>query len=336
MDLVVTFLGTAASVPSAGRGTSATLVARGGRRWLIDCGEGTQRQFLSSGLGLVDLDAILLTHMHGDHYLGLPGLLKTYALRGRERPLTIVGASGLTGLLEDLRRMIGRLPYPIDLDEVEPEGDTEIVIEDDGLEISAFATEHSIASVGFRISELERPGTFDTAAARAAGVPEGPLWGQLQKGESIELDDGTLVAPDAVLGGARPGRTIVFSGDTGPCRATQSAAGGAALLVHEATFSEEDRERARETGHSTAPEAALVARDANVGLLALTHISQRTHPRQIREEAEGVFPRVVVPRDFTQIDVPYPDKGQPTVEKPVRVNGRRVAASTAGSTDILT
>lgn len=336
MDLVVTFLGTAASVPSAGRGTSATLVARGGSRWLVDCGEGTQRQFLASGLGLVDVDAVLITHMHGDHYLGLPGLLKTYALRGRERPLPLVGATGLGGLLHDLRRTIGRLPFAIEVREIAPATAGEAVLTAGDVRVEAYPTEHSIASIGFRVIEDDRPGIFDVSAARAAGVPEGPLWGRLQRGVAVVTPGGTRVAPEQVLGASRPGRSVVLTGDTGPCAATLTAADGASLLVHEATFTAADAARARETGHSTAAEAAELGRRADVGLLALTHISARNHPREIRAEAEAVFERVLVPRDFTQVEIPYPDRGRPVVAPPAREGGRLVAASTTASADNLT
>jgi len=181
MDLWVTFIGTAASVPTAGRGTAATLVVRGGSRVLIDCGEGTQRQFLRSGLGLVDLDAILLTHLHGDHYLGLPGLLKTYALRGRTEPLPLIGPPGLASLLGALSGVIGRLPFALEVGEVGP--GTVLVL--DGARWDAFATRHSIRSLGYVLVEDARPGMFDVAAARALGVTPGPLFGRLQHGETI-------------------------------------------------------------------------------------------------------------------------------------------------------
>jgi ribonuclease Z len=309
VDLFVTFIGTAASVPSASRGTSATLVARGGERWLIDCGEGTQRQLLRSGLGLVDLDLILLTHLHGDHYFGLPGLLKTYGLRGRERPLRVGGPRGLIRLVEQLRAVFGRLPFPLDLEEWDPG----TVLTTDGARVVAFPTDHSVVSLGYMLEEDDRPGAFDLDAARAKDIPPGPLYGQLQRGEEVTLDDGRVVRPADVLGAPRPSRRVVFSGDTRPCATTLSAARGADLLVHEATFVEEERDRAAETGHSTAAQAAELAREADVGLLALTHISTRSHPREIRAEAAAEFPRVVVPRDFDQIEIPFPERGEPIV-----------------------
>jgi len=306
MDLWVTFIGTAASVPTASRGTSATLVVRGGSRVLVDCGEGTQRQFLRSGLGLIDLDAILLTHLHGDHYLGLPGLLKTYALRGRTEPLAIVGPPGLAALLGALQAVVGRLPFPLDVEEAQPG----LVLALDGASWEAFPTRHSVRSLGFALIEDPRPGMFDVAAARALGVSAGPLFGRLQHGETIRVGDAE-VRPEQVLGPPRAGRSVVITGDTEPCEATIVAATGAELLVHEATFLDDERERARETRHSTAREAADVARSAGVQLLALTHLSSRFLPREIRKEAAAVFGETVVPRDFDQVEVPFAERGVP-------------------------
>ncbi len=307
MDLWVTFIGTAASVPTAARGTAATLIARGGERFLVDCGEGTQRQLLRSGLGLVELDQILITHLHGDHYLGLPGLLKTYGLRGRTRPVHLAGPRGLAKLLEVLRPVIGRTPFPLEVTELGPGG---VPWRSDGARIEAFATSHGVPSVGYALIEEDRPGMFDVAAARALGVPAGPMFGRLQRGETVEVEGGT-VRPEQVLGEARRGRRLVLTGDSEPCAGTVQAAHGADLLVHEATFCEDERDRARETHHSTAREAAEVAATAGVGLLALTHISSRFMPRDIREEARAVFAETVVPRDFDQVELPFAERGAP-------------------------
>lgn len=308
MDLWITFVGTAASVPTASRGTSATLIARGGDRVLIDCGEGTQRQLLRSGLGLVDLDVILLTHLHGDHYLGLPGMLKTYGLRGREAPVRLVGPPGLEKLIGVLRPVIGRLPFALQLEEAAPGP----VWTADGARIEAFPTHHSVPSLGYALIEDGRPGEFDVAAATALGVPFGPLFGRLQRGETLEVD-GRTVRPEQVMGAPRPGRRVVLTGDTEPCAATVQAAAGADLLVHEATFLGEDAARARETRHSTAREAAQVAAKAGVRMLALTHLSSRCMPREARAEAQVEFAEVVVPRDFDQIEVPFPERGAPVL-----------------------
>ena len=316
MDLFVTLIGTAASVPTAARGTAATLVSRGGERWLVDCGEGTQRQLLRSGLGLVDLDLILITHLHGDHYLGLPGLFKTYGLRGRERPLRMVGPRGLARLMEVLRPVIGRLPFTVELEEVGGGGtddDRGLAWRGDGYRIDAFPTRHSVASVGYALDEQPRPGAFDLDAARGLGVTPGPDYGVLQHGGEVTTAEGRVVRPEDVLGAPRPGRTVVVSGDTEPCAGTREAARGAQVLVHEATFLDEDRARARQTRHTTAREAAEIGREADVGLLVLTHLSSRFAPRDLRAEAEQVFGRVLVPRDFDQVEVPFPERGVPVV-----------------------
>jgi len=318
-------LGTAASVPTAARGTSATLIARGGRRLLIDCGEGTQRQLLRSGLGLVDVDAIFLTHLHADHYLGLPGLLKTYGLRGRERPLPIVGPRGLGDLLGRLRPVVGRTAFPLEVEHTD--GGT--VWEDEAVRVEAFPTRHSVPSVGFALIEEPRPGAFDVETARSLGVPEGPLFGVLQRGGEVDLADGGRVRAEQVTGPARAGRRVVVAGDTEPCDTTAIVADGASVLVHEATFQDAERERARDTSHSTAAEAGALARRAGVDLLVLTHLSPRCAPSELRREAEAEFPRVHVPRDFDQVEIPFPERSEPIVH-PAR-DGRVARADPAGA-----
>ncbi len=307
MDLDVVFLGTAGSVPTSRRGPASTLVRRGGDRILLDCGEGTQRQFLRSSVGLIDVPEVLLTHFHADHYLGLPGLLKTFALRGREIPMTVYGPPGLRDLFRTLKRIFGKLTYPVDLVEVEP-GDT---LERDGYQIVVFATAHGVQSQGYAFLEEERPGRFDLDAARTLGVPEGPLFGSLQRGESVELPDGQTVVPSQVLGPARPGRKLVLTGDTRPARSVLEAANEADLLVHDGTFSSEEHERAVETGHSTAAEAAEIGCLAAVRMLALTHVSTRYFGPEIAREAREVFSATVVPRDFDIIDVPFRERSGP-------------------------
>ena len=307
MDCSVLFLGTAASAPTARRGLPAYLVRRGGDRILIDCGEGTQRQLLRSGVGLVDVDEILITHCHADHFLGLPGMLKTFGLRGREAPLRLYGPAGLRALTTTLGAVFGRLPYELELTEVRP-GDE---LGRDGYRIVPFATDHSVPSVGYALVEDERPGQFDVAAARGLGVPEGPLFGRLQHGETVALESGATVSAAEVVGPARPGRRMVFSGDTRPCRTLFDAAMAADLLVHEATFLDEERDRAAETGHTTALQAGQIARDAGVRMLALTHISTRYVGREIAAEAAAEFAGAVVPRDFDTIELPLPERGLP-------------------------
>jgi ribonuclease Z len=301
VDLSVFFAGTAGSIPTARRGLPAVLVRRGGDRILFDCGEGTQRQLVSS-VGLAELDEVFLTHFHADHWLGLPGLLKTSDLRARERPLAIHGPHGVAELLTLALRVAGRVRFELQLIELAP-GD---VLERAGYRIAPVPVSHRGLAFGYVLFEDERPGVFDPEAAQRLGLTPGPEFGRLQRGETVKG-----VAPDQVLGPSRQGRKLVLSGDTMPCESLRIAAHGADLLVHEATFAEEELERAAETGHSTAAQAATVAREAEVAMLALTHISTRYPVSQLRDEARSIFPDTVVPRDFDTIEVPFPERGAP-------------------------
>jgi ribonuclease Z len=318
MDLDVVFFGTSGSVPTAQRAPSALLVRRGGERLLFDCGEGTQRQLLRSSVGLVELREVFVSHFHADHYLGLPGMLKTFALRGREVPLVVYGPPGLKELFGALRRIFGRLTYALELVELRP-GD---VLERTEYDLVTFPVAHRVQSLGFTLLEHPRPGRFDVAAADSLGVPPGPERGLLQAGELVPLPDGRVVRPEDVLGPPRPGRKLVLSGDTAASETVVEAARGAEVLVHEATFLDEERERARETAHATAVEAAEIARDAEVGLLALTHLSNRYFGPEVAREARTIFPDTVVPKDFDVIDVPFPERGSPCLVKG-GVAGRR-------------
>ncbi len=311
MELDLVFLGTAASAPSARRSPSALLVRRGGERLLFDCGEGTQRQLLRSSVGLVDIEEIFITHLHADHYLGLPGLLKTFGLRMRELPLTIYGPAGLRELVESLRRIFGRLSYRVELVELRP-GEA---VEADGYKLLAFPVSHGVSAVGYALVEAERPGRFDEQAADALGVPFGPERGVLQRGEPVQLADGRTVSAAELVGPPRPGRTVVYSGDTTPADAVALLFAGADVLVHEATFGEEEAERAAETMHSTAAGAARVARAAGVSLLALTHFSPRYFGPELLREAREIFPATVAPRDFDLIEVPFRERGAPALVK---------------------
>ncbi len=311
MDLDVVFLGTAGSMPTADRSPTALLVRRGGERLLFDCAEGTQRQLLRSSLGLIDLREIFLTHYHADHYLGLPGMLKTFALRGRDVPITIYGPPGLLDLFGSLRRIFGRLTYRYELEELQP-GE---VLERDDYRLVTFPVQHGVSSIGYALVEDIRPGRFDVETADRLGVPFGPERGALQRGETVTLADGTTVTPGQVLGEARSSRTVVVAGDTAPCATVLEAARGADLLVHEATFLEDERERARETAHSTALGAAGLAHEAGVRLLALTHLSTRYFGPDVAREARTVFPETVVPRDFDIIEIPFHERGTPQLIK---------------------
>ena len=241
MDMDVVFFGTSGSMPTADRAPTALMIRRGGERLLFDCAEGTQRQMLRSNVGLVDLREVFLTHYHADHYLGLPGMLKTFALRGREVPITIYGPPGLSDLFNSLRRIFGKLTYPYELVELSP-GDS-IARED--YRLVTFPVAHGVSSVGYALIEDDRPGRFDVETADALGVPNGPERGALQRGEPVTLAEGRVVTPDQVLGQARPSRTVVIAGDTAPAPSVLEAARGADLLVHDATFLEDERERAQ-------------------------------------------------------------------------------------------
>ncbi|HEX9378894.1 MAG TPA: ribonuclease Z [Gaiellaceae bacterium] len=311
MDLDLVFLGTAGSMPTAQRAPAALLVRRGGHRLLFDCAEGTQRQLLRSSVGLVELEEIFVTHFHADHILGLPGLFKTFSLRGRERLLEVYGPRGLVDLLGSLRRVVGKLSYEVRVIELEP-GDA---FERDGYRLATFAVSHGVPALGWSLIEATRPGRFDVEAADALGVPSGPARGALQQGESVICPDGSRVNADQVLGPPRPGRKIVITGDTAPSETIVEAAWGADVLVTEATFAEEERERAQETRHQTAAQAAGIAQRANVGLLALTHLSNRYFGPEIAGEAREVFPDTVVPKDFDVVDVPLSERGPPRLVK---------------------
>jgi ribonuclease Z len=305
MDLDVLFVGTAGSAPSARRGLPATLVRRGGDRLLFDCGEGTQRQLVRS-TGLVELEEVFITHFHADHVLGLPGMLKTFGLRQRERPLTVYGPRGLRGLFRTLQPIVGRLPFEVGLVELEANDE----LDRDGYRIAAYATDHGVAAVGYALVEDARPGVFDPDRAKQLGVTPGPDFGRLQEGGTV---DG--VTPDQVMGEPRRGRRIVLAGDTAPCEMTRLVAFEADLLIHEATFLDEEADRAAETRHSTARQAAELAAAANVTMLALTHISPRYRGKEVRDEARAAFDNTVVPRDFDRIEIPFPERGEPGLVK---------------------
>ena len=324
MDLDVLFLGTAGSSPGARRGLPATLIRRGGDRLLVDCGEGTQRQLMRS-IGLVELEDVFITHFHADHVLGLPGMLKTFALRQRERPLRLHGPPGLGRLLSMLGPVIGRLTFELELVEMEPNDE----LEREGYRIAAYATDHGVDGIGFALVEDPRPGAFDPERAQELGVTPGPDFGRLQHGEVV---DG--VRPEQVMGETRRGRKVVLSGDTAPCDMTRLVAWEADLLVHEATFADDEAERAAETLHSTARGAAELASSAGVAMLALTHLSPRYAGAELREEARAAFAgppeQVIVPRDFDRVEIPLPERGGPVHVRAPSGPRREPAAEPAG------
>ncbi len=305
MDLSLFFAGTAGSVPTARRGLPATLMRRGGDRLLFDCGEGTQRQLLRT-VGLPDMQAVFLTHHHADHWLGLPGMLKSFELRDRQAPLTVYGPPGTVALMRAMRLVYGRLRYPFEVVDLEP-GDA---VEYDGYEVAAFNVRHRGRAFGYAIVEEPRPGRFDAELAARLGIEFGPDFGRLQRGEVVNG-----VHPEQVVGPERAGRKLVLSGDTSPCEMLRVAAHEADVLVHEATFTDEEHERALQTGHSTARQAAELAREADVRLLVLTHVSTRYAGGEIRDEARATFERTEVPRDFDSVEVPFPEKGDPELQR---------------------
>lgn len=307
MDLDVVFLGTGGSIPSARRNTAGVLVRRGGERLLFDCGEGTQRQMQRS-VGLIGVDSIFITHLHADHYLGLPGLIKSYEMQDRVEPLDVYGPPGLISLFDSMSRIVGRPSYEINLTELN-RGE---LVEGDGYAVEPFDVAHRIVANGYALYEHPRPGRFDPDAAAALGVRPGPAFGRLQGGEAVEVD-GATISPEQVMGVDRPGRKVVITGDTEPCEATRIAAHGAELLVHDASFAAAEAERAAETGHSTAAGAAELAAEAEVGMLALVHISSRHFVPDVLAEARAAFPGATAPRDFDLVEIPLPERGEPTL-----------------------
>lgn len=306
------FLGTGGAVPTPERGLPALMLRREGERLLFDCGEGTQRQMMRCRAGF-DVSRIFVTHFHADHYLGIPGMLQTMDFQGREDPIELVGPIGTTQLWSLIEHLGCRnLGFDVIVEEVTP-GD-ELDYGDYGVEV--IEGEHSgTKSVGYALEEEERLGRFDRERAVELGVEPGPDFARLQRGETVETPDGT-VEPGDVIGEPRPGRKLVITGDTRPLRSTVEAAEGADVLVHDATLSDDELERAKEVGHATAREAAEVAKEAGVKMLALTHLSSRfaADAGKLEEEAREVFPDVLVPDDFTRVEVPYPEK-----ERGVRV-----------------
>ncbi|HEV8612789.1 MAG TPA: ribonuclease Z, partial [Gemmatimonadales bacterium] len=293
--LSITLLGTGAACPSVERNVAALALSREGETILFDCGEGTQRQMMRYGASFAFRE-IFFTHYHADHMLGVTGLMRTMGLQDRTAGVTLYGPRGATRILGAAISLgIERNQFPIEIVELQA-GDR---IRRNEYDIVVFPTDHRADTVGYALAEHTRLGRFNPDRARELGIPEGPLWGKLHKGESVELPDGRRVGPEELVGRPRRGRTVVYTGDTRPSLAVVEAARGADLLVHDSTFGEEERERAVETGHSTAAQAAEIAREAGVRRLVLTHISPRYNrdAPELLAEAKAVFPESIVARD---------------------------------------
>ena len=303
--LSITFLGTGAATPTIDRNVAGLAVQRKGEMILFDCGEGNQRQMMRYGVGF-SFREIFFSHYHADHLLGVTGLLRTMGLQDRTLPVTLYGPKGAQRILGAAINLgIERNKFPVEIVEVKP-GDR---LARDEYEIVVFETEHRADTVGYALAEHIRLGRFNPDRARELGVPEGPFWGRLHKGQTVTLADGRTVGPADLVGPPRPGRTVVYSGDTRPHPSVVEASRGADLLVHEATFGGDELERARETGHSTAAEAARVAAEAGVRRLVLTHISPRygRDAAELLAEARAIFPETIIARDGLTVDVPYAD-----------------------------
>lgn len=304
--LRLTFLGTSAAQPTIQRNLTGLAVRRERELFLVDCGEGTQRQMIRYGTGF-DVDAIFFTHFHADHYLGAIGFLRTLSMLGREPPLDVYGPRPARRLL-DVMLFTGteRLAFDVRIHEVEP-GER---VRRDGCDVVAFETDHRTPSVGWSLVEDARPGRFHPERAAALGVPTGPLFGALQRGRPVTLPDGRTVRAEDVVEPPRRGRHVVVTGDTRPCRGTVEAAQGADLLVHDSTFGDAEQARAEETMHSTAREAARIARSARVRRLVLTHLSTR-YDREFRpllDQARAEYAGPIdVASDGMSIEVPLPE-----------------------------
>jgi ribonuclease Z len=301
--LSVTFLGTGAACPTVERNVSGLAVQREGEMILFDCGEGTQRQMMRYGVGF-SFTEVFFTHFHADHMLGIIGLLRTMGLQDRTAPVTLYGPRGAERILNAAMSLgVERNKFPVSVVEVRP-GER---LRRDEYDVVVFETDHRADTVGYALAEHTRLGRFHPERARELGIPEGPLWGRLHRGETVTLDDGRIVRPEDLVGAARRGRTLVYSGDTRPHLALLEASRGADLLIHEATFGGDEADRAVETGHSTASEAARVALEAGVRRLVLTHISPRytRDAPELLAEARAVFPETLIARDGMVVEVPF-------------------------------
>ena len=301
----ITFLGTGGSIPTATRGLSAVAIKRKNELLMFDCGEGTQQQMTQAGVGFHRTAKIFVTHMHGDHVLGLPGLLQTMSLLGRTNELQIYGPAGIKDFVEAINQTVRyTLTFPVTVSETE----SGLVCEEKEYTVHATRSNHMDPSLSYALTEKPRPGRFNTKKAKKLGIQKGPLWSKLQSGEAVKLPNGKTVEPKMVLGEARHGRKIVYTGDTGPSEALIELAQNADLLIHEATFEDEMHQRAMEDGHSTPTIAAKTAKEAHVKRLVLTHISARyKDANMLLMQAKKTFADTMLAEDFLKIELPFSD-----------------------------
>ncbi|ATB35513.1 ribonuclease Z [Cystobacter fuscus] len=304
--LRLTFLGTSAAQPTLHRNLSGLAVKANTDLLLFDCGEGSQRQMVRYGTGF-SVDAVFFTHFHADHYLGIIGFLRTLGMMGRDGAVQLYGPPTARRLLNQAVHLgVESLSFPVEIHELR-DGDT---VQRRGYSVQAVAVDHRINALGYVLQEDERPGKFNLEKVKELGVPPGPLYGQLQRGEPVQLADGRTIRPEEVVGEPRPGRRLVISGDTRPCSALVKASREADLLIHESTFSDDEQARALETRHSTAREAAQVAREAGARRLILTHLSSRhdTDPSRLLTQAREEFKGPVeVAYDGLTVELPLRD-----------------------------
>ena len=305
MSLRIVFLGTTGSVPTRSRGMPSIAIQREGDLILFDAGEGTQRQMISARLSPLKVSSIFITHLHGDHFLGLAGLVQTMSLFSREAPLTVYCPEGES---ERLRSHIFSPKYDLTFDleirELSPGDEVRM----SGYRVIAAEADHTIPSLVYALVEDARPGRLDLQRAISLGIPPGPTLSRLKAGESVELPDGRIISPDEVVGPPRRGRKIVYTGDTRPSETLIPLARHADILIHDCTLSDEFVERARESGHSTPSGAAEIARRAEVRLLILFHISPRHEDASpLLEQARRIFPNTIVAEDLAELEVPYPE-----------------------------
>ncbi|MEP6778614.1 MAG: ribonuclease Z [Gemmatimonadaceae bacterium] len=312
MSLTVRFLGTSAACPTVDRNVSGLAIVREGETFLFDCGEGTQRQMMRYGVSF-GFNHLFFTHAHSDHILGLTGLLRTLQLQGRTEPMHIWGPKNSSRTLRQCITLGGeRITFPVEVTEL-TEWQT---IPGEDYHIQSFPVDHrGTPAIGYALIEHTRLGRFNPELARAIGIPEGPMWGQIHRGKSVTLDDGRVVEPQELVGEARRGRRIVLTGDTRPCSATIEVAHDADLLIHEATFADDETDRALETGHSTAREAATVAQTAGARRLVLTHISARytREAPELEAQAKEVFARTQIARDGLELTVAATEESATTL-----------------------